>query len=137
MADQEPPDDQLPGQLPLPGMPEPDSIIADDPVVEAARQTLMAELDRIRKSNRNKFEALLRQGGRPDPDGINMLRFNILLTMLLSADEQLDFDLTFEHEMTTVLNECLTQLRQANVREQLLPTARHVPPGNGLIIPTR
>jgi AcrR family transcriptional regulator len=115
-----------------------DESTSDDPVVEQARQELERKLAALRRSNEQKYRALVRQGAVPTSESIIMTRLETLLAMLLDGDARLAFDLRFEAEMTELLNRCLTQARQRHLTAPAADGPVGSPPvvtRGGLILP--
>ncbi len=106
--------------------------MTDKTDIEAARVKLERELGDIRKSNQEKYRALLSKKQIPAGNQILMARIEALLDVLFAhdTDMRLAFDVTFERRMTAVLNECLAEMRERQISDLRLDNAA----GNGLRI---
>lgn len=123
--------DDVPGQMPLPSLEEfakaPDALVADGDLAQ-----LTAKLKELQDSNAEKYNDLLRQGAKPDPFTIIMIRLNTLLTML-SPEDRLRFDIAFEESVSGLLDAGAKEVAQ----RRLMASPPQGPNGGGLFIPGR
>jgi hypothetical protein len=104
--------------------------MSDENVIDLTQVTA-DDLENLRKRNVQKLVAIRQQGANLDATGITAKRFDVLVDLLLNAEQRIQFEYAFETVMTGELDSALAQLRTAKLTQG-------VQPGNkpsGLILP--
>ncbi len=106
----------------------------DDHMAEAvadARVKLIESLTGLKKSNKRKFDEMVRMGVQPAPTAILLARLEQLLDMILDEDSRLGFDIGFEARMAKILEEGLADARKANIAGTVFNNPAQWANGNG------
>lgn len=82
---------------------------------EAPEEITQEGLDKLRQSNRDKFNALSRMNVAVDPISILATRLETFIDTFLDDDASLTFEVNFETRIKTNLNEALAQARQSQI----------------------
>jgi hypothetical protein len=100
-----------------------------------------AALELVRSANRARHAALAAQGVQVQPLGIQLMRLqsqlDVLLKAVLTADERLDFELSFENQMANSLAEVEAAVPGMKLKAPMPPppgangTQLFMPPGHG------
>lgn len=99
----------------VPYEPEPttlDGLFKEDP------EALSQALTQIRATNRQIFDAIIRNNARPDPNSVALLRLETLLEHIYGTENsaaRLHFEIAFEQRMEHVLNQMLNQALRAKI----------------------
>lgn len=118
-------------------IPDLDDVIRQRPnanfaeTVDSAREKLLEQLGLLRRSNKAKFDEMIRMGVQPAPTAIIMARMEQLLDMLLDEDSRIGFDLGFEARMAEILDEGMADARRHHLTGARPANGRNDWNGNG------
>lgn len=101
-----------------------------DNVVDLTKIT-QDDLDAIRQKNSQKLLAIRQQGANLDLTGVAARRLDILLDLMLTAEQRIQFEYAFESNMTEVLDKGLAELRMAALTQNVGPAAQKLVLPNG------
>lgn len=89
------------------------------------------DLDSVRQRNTQKLLSIRQQGANLDLSGVAARRLDILLDLLLTEQQRIQFEYAFETSMTEVLDKGLAELRMASLTQGIdKPSQKLLLPGN-------
>jgi len=89
------------------------------------------DLEKVRARNTQKLLAIRQQGANLDVSGVAARRLDILIDLILTKQQRVQFEFAFETTMTEVLDEALAELRKASLVQGLNGKAQKLILPNG------
>lgn len=101
-----------------------------DEVVDLGKVTEQ-DLEKVRTKNAERLAAIRQEGAALDLSGVTGRRLDVLLELILSPEQRVQFEYAFETRMVEVLEDAHAQIRMAKLTQDVSPSAKLLLPNGG------